>query len=93
MSQQAWDEWLAGRIYKADEFTVALGQGSAWEHTLRYFDVELRRDRQRDRSAFPPSSRGLDSWRHSTTKSAKKRASWALYPTTTCWWRQACRLS
>jgi hypothetical protein len=50
MSQQAWDAWLAGRIYDADEFTVELGQGPAWEHMLRYFDKEVRRDGHLDRS-------------------------------------------
>ncbi len=48
--RQAWDAWLARRIYDADEFAVELGQGPAWEHTLRYFDTELRRDGQHDRS-------------------------------------------
>lgn len=47
-NQRAWEAWLVQRIYDADEFAVALGQGPALEHMLRYFDTELRRRSQTD---------------------------------------------
>lgn len=49
-NQHAWESWLIQRVYDADEFAVHLGQGPALEHMLRYFDTELRRRGQIDRS-------------------------------------------